>query len=208
MGRRRTVRRAARVRFDVHANGHRHAVEARRAERGWLVTINGRSVTADVERVGQRWSVLIGAADTGPAQAGHYDGANKAGRDEGANELSGLSRTFKSYDVAIENRGRGERIVHVDGREIAVSFANGRDQSRAHHDAGAGPVRIASPMAGRVVKVLVAVGDAVAARQGLVIVEAMKMENELRAPRAGTVREVHAREGGSVDTGAMLVVIE
>ena len=189
------------MRFDVHANGHRHAVEARRAERGWLVTINGRPVVADVTRVGERWSVLIGA---GPAEAGHNEGVNAMRPDV----ASGFSRTFKSYDVAIENRGRGERIVHVDGREIAVSFANGRDQSRAHHDGGALPVRIASPMAGRVVKVLVARGDAVAARQGLVIVEAMKMENELRAPRAGTVREVHAREGGSVDTGAMLVVIE
>ena len=193
-------------------------MEARRAERGWLVTINGRSVAVDVTRAGQRWSVLIGAADAGPAEAGYHerveaDGPAQAGHYAGVNAtrrdvVSGLSRTFKSYDVAIETRGRGERIVHVDGREIAVSFANGRDQSRAHHDGGAGPTRIASPMAGRVVKVLVAVGDAVAVRQGLVIVEAMKMENELRAPRAGTVREVHAREGGSVDTGAMLVVIE
>jgi len=122
--------------------------------------------------------------------------------------VSGFSRTFKSYDVAIENRGRGERMVHVDGREIAVSFANGRDRTRAQPAGGLGPVRIASPMAGRVVKVLVAGGDAVAARQGLVIVEAMKMENELRAPRAGTVREVQAREGGSVEAGAVLVVIE
>ncbi len=202
------------MRFDVHANGHHHAVEARRAERGWLVTVNGRSMTADVTRAGQGWSLLLGPAEPGPAEAGYYvdSATNNATNDAKPDVVSGLSRTqlgrtFRSYDVAIEHRGRGERIVHVDGRPIAVSFANGRDRSRVH-DAAAGPVRIESPMAGRVAKVLVAPGDEVVARQGLVIVEAMKMENELRAPRAGTVREVHAREGGSVDVGAVLVVIE
>ena len=181
------------MRFDVHANGHHHAVEARRAERGWLVTINGRSVTADVTRAGDRWSVLIGPPEGGPCAA-------PAG--------AGFSRPARSYDVAIEHRGRGERIVHVKGHAIAVSLAGTRQRPRGPHDAGSGLVAIASPMAGRVVRVLVSAGDAVAARQGLVIVEAMKMENELRAPRAGTVREVPAREGGSVDVGAVLVVIE
>jgi biotin carboxyl carrier protein len=63
-------------------------------------------------------------------------------------------------------------------------------------------------MPGRIVKVLVTAGDAVAARQGLVVVEAMKMENELRAPRPGTVTDVRVREGMSVDANAVLVVIE
>jgi biotin carboxyl carrier protein len=62
-------------------------------------------------------------------------------------------------------------------------------------------------MPGRVVKVLVAPGDAVLARQGLVVVEAMKMENELRAPRAGTVAEVRVREGTPVEANVVLVVI-
>jgi biotin carboxyl carrier protein len=62
-------------------------------------------------------------------------------------------------------------------------------------------------MPGRVVKVLVAVGDAVAARQGLVVVEAMKMENELRAPRAGRVSEVRAREGAPVEANTVLIVL-
>jgi len=56
--------------------------------------------------------------------------------------------------------------------------------------------------------VLVAPGDAVAARQPLVIVEAMKMENELRAPRAGTVASVRVSEGQSVEAHAVLVVLE
>ena len=62
-------------------------------------------------------------------------------------------------------------------------------------------------MAGRVVKVLVKTGEAVAARQPLVVVEAMKMENELRAPRDGTVAEVRVSEGSSVEANAVLVVL-
>jgi biotin carboxyl carrier protein len=63
-------------------------------------------------------------------------------------------------------------------------------------------------MPGKVVRVLVAVGDAVEPRQPMIVVEAMKMENELRASRAGTVSEVHVREGVSVEAGAPLVVIQ
>jgi biotin carboxyl carrier protein len=63
-------------------------------------------------------------------------------------------------------------------------------------------------MPGKVVRVLVKPGDVVAARQAVVVVEAMKMENELRANREGTVSEVHAHEGISVDAGALLIVIQ
>jgi pyruvate carboxylase subunit B len=62
-------------------------------------------------------------------------------------------------------------------------------------------------MPGRVVKVLVAPGDRVAAGQGLVVVEAMKMENEIRARHAGTVTEVRVREGEPVEARAVLVTI-
>ena len=66
---------------------------------------------------------------------------------------------------------------------------------------------IKAPMPGRVMRVLVAVGDRVTARQGVVVVEAMKMENELRSPRDGTVKEVGVVPGAAVETGAVLVVI-
>ena len=63
-------------------------------------------------------------------------------------------------------------------------------------------------MPGKVVRVLVKPGDEVKARQGLVVVEAMKMENELRAARDGRVRDVGVAEGQSVDAGAVLLVVE
>jgi biotin carboxyl carrier protein len=63
-------------------------------------------------------------------------------------------------------------------------------------------------MPGRVVKVLVTPGTIVEAKQGVVVVEAMKMENELRAPRAGVVREVRVAEGASVEAQTVLVIID
>jgi biotin carboxyl carrier protein len=66
---------------------------------------------------------------------------------------------------------------------------------------------VKAPMPGRVVGVLVAVGDHVASRQPVVVVEAMKMENELRASRAGTVTEVKVAKGAAVEAGTVLVVI-
>jgi biotin carboxyl carrier protein len=62
-------------------------------------------------------------------------------------------------------------------------------------------------MPGKVVRVLVGTGQDVAAGAGLVVVDAMKMENELRAPRAGRVLELPAREGQAVEAGALLAVV-
>jgi biotin carboxyl carrier protein len=62
-------------------------------------------------------------------------------------------------------------------------------------------------MPGRVVRLLVASGADVAAGQGVVVIEAMKMENELRSPRAGRVRELPVREGQAVEAGALLAVV-
>ena len=87
---------------------------------------------------------------------------------------------------------------------------NGRTRRRgAPDEAGrAGLQPVVAPMPGRVVRVLVSPGDDVAARQGVVVVEAMKMENELRSPKAGTVKEVNVTPGTSVEAGRVLVVIE
>jgi acetyl/propionyl-CoA carboxylase alpha subunit len=70
-----------------------------------------------------------------------------------------------------------------------------------------GPARVVAPMPGKVVRVLVAPGQEVASGQSLVVVEAMKMENEMRSPQAGRVLELPAREGQAVDAGALLAVV-
>jgi len=73
--------------------------------------------------------------------------------------------------------------------------------------AAAGEGTVLSPMPGRVLKVLVAEGDAVEAGHALVVVEAMKMENELVAARSGTVKKVHVTAGQNVESGARLVEV-
>ncbi|MGB9181875.1 MAG: biotin/lipoyl-containing protein [Pyrinomonadaceae bacterium] len=100
--------------------------------------------------------------------------------------------------------------VSVNNRSYAVALANpkrlrGATQPGAHAD---GSVQIIAPMPGKVVRVLVEVGTHVEAGAGLVVVEAMKMQNEMKAPRAGTVVALETEAGATVKAGDVLAVIE
>jgi acetyl/propionyl-CoA carboxylase alpha subunit len=118
------------------------------------------------------------------------------------------SNTSRELQIAPGAR-RGELLVAWGGRTVPV-VVNGRTRrGGSSADSGrAGLQPVIAPMPGRVVRVLVNPGDAVAARQGVIVVEAMKMENELRSPKAGTVKEVSVTPGTSVEAGRVLVVIE
>ena len=107
--------------------------------------------------------------------------------------------------VTLGSSGDGETVVA--GHAVPVALANRRRRARAILGAGNGDQRVVAPMPGKVVKVLVAVGDSVEARQGLVVVEAMKMENELTVSRAGTVAKIEVTEGTSVEAGRLLIVV-
>lgn len=118
------------------------------------------------------------------------------------------------YDVGIETPCAGELEIAVGGRRFLAAVAAQGNAGRRRLGTGraaaapGGRQAVVALLPGRIVRVLVAPGDRVAARQPVVIVEAMKMENELRAPKDGVVRDVHAAEGAAVDAGAALVVIE
>jgi biotin carboxyl carrier protein len=118
-----------------------------------------------------------------------------------------LAASGRQHEIAVSPNGHGGAIVAVGGSEVLVARADPLRGRRAEGRAADGPQRLVAPMPGKIVKVLVAPGDQVALRQGVVVVEAMKMENELRAGRAGIVREVLVVEGASVEAGAPLVVI-
>lgn len=98
--------------------------------------------------------------------------------------------------------GVGQAVKLVDPRRRALS------QTAQRPRAASGPEAVRAPMPGKVVKVLCAAGDPVAAGQGLVVVEAMKMENELRAPRDGVVKAVQVKEGQAVEALQTLVTLE
>jgi acetyl/propionyl-CoA carboxylase alpha subunit len=121
------------------------------------------------------------------------------------------------YSILLDGRSfevRGELelgglLLHVGGFEYRVEIADPRSWRR-ERSAGtnpSGPQQVVASMAGKVVRVLVADGDYVESGQGLLVVEAMKMQNEIRSARAGTVKRLLATQGQSVRPGEVLAVI-
>lgn len=158
--------------------------------------IDGLVRTVHVERVGDRFLVTV---DGRPHEVDAVEVA--PGR------WSLLVDGAASREAAVRTAAPpGELVVQVDGASVPVVLRDPR-RARRGHTAADGPARVVAPMPGKVVRVLVTAGEAVDIRQGLVVVEAMKMENELRAPRAGTVSEVSVQEGAVVDVGAVLITI-
>ena len=164
----------------------------------YVVTVEGVRRTVDVE----------GGEIT-------IDGERVAARlvDVEGTPVSLLTVGDQVYRLVARRGGvRGEYTLSLDGHRFAVEALD--ERTRAIRDmtaasaAAAGPAPLVAPMPGLIVRVNVAVGDAVAAGQGLVVMEAMKMENELRATTAGTVRAVLVQPGTAVEKGAVLLELE
>ena len=118
-----------------------------------------------------------------------------------------IHRRDGSIGVAIDGRVF-EAVVSKRGREGFSLPLGRRTPPDPVSSLAGGKCAIKSPMPGRIVRVLVGVGDRVTAWQPVVVVEAMKMENELRSPGDGVVKEVNVQEGAAIDAGVVLVVIE
>jgi acetyl/propionyl-CoA carboxylase alpha subunit len=103
----------------------------------------------------------------------------------------------------------GDGVV-IDGRRYGFEVKDPRSlQGRRGAGAGTeGPRPVKAPMPGRVVRLLVEVGEEVEEGQGVVVIEAMKMQNELKSPKAGRVIRVGAAVGDTVGSGDVLVVVE
>jgi biotin carboxyl carrier protein len=100
--------------------------------------------------------------------------------------------------------------VLIEGRRFSFEVEDPRSlQGRRAAGAGAeGPRPVKAPMPGRVVRVLVAVGEEIAEGQGVIVIEAMKMQNELKSPKAGKVLRIAASVNETVGSGDVLVVVE
>jgi biotin carboxyl carrier protein len=175
--------------YEVEVNGRLRKVVVQRKDGAFVVSVDGRQWMIDAARIdAQTLSLLI---EGDPAQSG------------GPGPRS-------SHEVTLAPDPRtGALAVHVGEVPLVVSLNGRRRWGRTDESAprGSGPERLTAPMPGKIARVLVKTGEAVSARQPVVVIEAMKMENELRASQAGTVAEIHVRDGQSVDAGALLAVI-
>lgn len=185
--------------FDAEVGGRPLSVSVERTGHLLRVSAGGRACLVDACRVGERsWSLLV-TPDTGSEKVSSSD-------------RRGPSASCWSIDATVADGPEpGAFDVHIAGGVVAVRLRPAR--ARAGPSAGArpargdGPQRVVAPMPGKIVRVLVGPGDEVAPGQGLIVVEAMKMENELRAARAGRVAQVAVAEGQSVEAGALLLVV-
>jgi biotin carboxyl carrier protein len=112
------------------------------------------------------------------------------------------------FEVRVEKTAQGLR-VDVDGREYLAELDDPRQWQRgAGGTSGAeGRQSVFAPMPGNVVRVLVKPGSRVEAGQGILVVEAMKMQNEVKSPKAGKVERISVSEGQAVNAGEVLVII-
>ncbi|MBD3257142.1 hypothetical protein GF377_01820 [candidate division GN15 bacterium] len=154
--------------------------------------INGDTVETKVERSGEGFRVTVGEKtfDILPLGGGLY-----------ATYLNGRMTTM----AAAVNRG----VTYVDIDSVVLEVTEASDD----YAGGAGDAlgekdKIMAPMPGKVVKIMVEVGDKVEARQQVVIVEAMKMENPVLAPAAGKVKAVNFAAGDQVDTDSPIVELD
>jgi biotin carboxyl carrier protein len=150
----------------------------------YKVTINGVARVLDARRVdGTAWLL-----DTGDGRVIRADvEGNKEG--DAIVDLAGVATTIKLLDP---------RRLRLEQAQAAASKGRG----------ATGPELVRTPMPGKVVKLLVKVGDTVTSGQGVAVVEAMKMENELRCSRDGKVVAVHVSEGQALEGQAQIVSIE
>ncbi|MET0650163.1 MAG: acetyl-CoA carboxylase biotin carboxyl carrier protein subunit [Pyrinomonadaceae bacterium] len=164
--------------------------------------IDGEKVALEVQREGGRVVGEVGGR--------RYD---LEAREMGAGEYL-LIHEGRVYECRVGAEpgasGRGALRVSVGAREYGITLTDPKHLRGAGGVGGeqGGLAQVKAPMPGKVVRVLVEAGQAVEAGQGVVVVEAMKMQNELKSPKSGIVAELRAEPGATVNAGDVLVVIE
>lgn len=166
------------MKLQAELDGTKHEIDIKR---------DGGKVTASVD--GREYSL-----DVSQPEPGLY-----VLRDGAAKSVAHISVT-----------GDGRSMVSIDGRtvEVALSDPKRLRSSGSGSDTADGVAEIKTAMPGKVVRVLVAEGDAVAKGDGVIVVEAMKMQNEMKSPKDGAVTSIKVAEGDTVEAGALLLTVE
>src|SRR5215471_8818836 len=166
------------MKYEVRISGKTHGVEMERQADGWQAWMEGElGLTADVAEIAPNVFSVL---------------------------LSG-----RCYEIYVTPASGGQLQLQTGGFEFAAEVADPRSwRGRRHGSAEAeGRQNIAAPMPGKVVRLLVKAGERVEAGQGLLVVEAMKMQNEIRSPKNGTLERVLVAEGQAVNAGEVLCVV-
>lgn len=164
--------------YDVVVDGKTHRLELTRGDKTWLCKVDDQEIEID-------------AALT-------------------ARDVMSVLVEGKAYEVKRERSLQGELHMVIGSARYAVDVQDPRSlrTRRAAGDAEAGPQKLTAPMPGKIVRVMVAVGDEVKAGQGIIVMEAMKMQNEMKSPKDGRVQKILTSEGSTVNPGDTLAVIE
>lgn len=167
--------------LEVEVDGTLRRVALERKDDGYIAHIDGRALPVNVcEPMPGVLSLLI------------IDGESR--------RAYRCIRTVYTDEETITLIGHQHRVAVTDPRSLRAQ--------RKGHGAGNGAVHIKASMPGRVARVLVAPGESVDAHQGIVVIEAMKMQNELKSPRPARVAEVRVTAGDKVASGQILAVLE
>lgn len=160
------------------------------------VEIQGRQVTVEFEQRNGRIQARVGARD--------YD--IEVVSPEAA--VYTLLAGDRVYEARVWEPEPNSLSVTISGRVFATSIIDRKHRRPTIEHGIEGRQNLVAPMPGKVVRVLLAAGDEVALGQGVVVVEAMKMQNEIKSPKAGRVIEVRVIEGATVNANQVLAVVE
>jgi biotin carboxyl carrier protein len=169
------------MRFEVHIDGP-----------------SGKQIrTVELERDADSWKIRL---DGQPADADTVE--------IDPNTLS-LLLEGQSFEVRVSQSPDGVLKLQTGLQEFTAEVVDPRAWRGRRHGAleAEGRQQVVAPMPGKVVRVLVQAGDKVEAGQGLLVVEAMKMQNEIRSPKGGTVERLHVKEGQPVNAGDALCIV-
>ena len=167
------------MKFEVAMNGAQRTVELERdAGNGWRISVDGKAVDAD-------------AAEIAPG-------------------VFSILLNGKSYEIRVTPTPAGTLTLQTGRNEFTAEVADPRAWRGRRHGAheAEGRQQVLAPMPGKIVRVLVQAGEKVESGQGLLVVEAMKMQNEIRSPKSGTVERLLVKEGQPVNAGETLAWID
>ncbi len=166
------------MKYEVLIDGHPHQVELERADKGYECTVDGESFVLDVAMT--------------------------------ARDVLSIIHNGRNYEAKREYSLMGETHIIIGSERFFAEVRDPRSlrSRRAAAGAQAGPAKILAPMPGKVVRLIAAEGDEVEAGQGIVVVEAMKMQNEIKTTKKGKVTRIAVKKASTVSAGDLLAIVE